>query len=122
MLSVTSSILTLTGGSPPPLGSCTFTVPLEIPAQAVPGSYTNTTSDLLSLGIPIAPPATDSLVIEPPLPGDFSGDGIVDLTDAILSLKVVSGSTNGIPVYSGADTGTDGMIGLADAIELLKDL
>ncbi len=36
-------VLTLSGGSLPPGSSCTFSVELSVPAEAVPGTYPNTT-------------------------------------------------------------------------------
>lgn len=58
--------LTLTGGDLGPGGSCSFDVTLQVPPGATPGSYPNTTSDLLSAGLTVADPATDTLEIEPP--------------------------------------------------------
>lgn len=39
-----NTLLTLMGGSLSPGSSCTFSVALEVPDEAMPGSYTNTTS------------------------------------------------------------------------------
>jgi len=64
-----TSFLTLTGGNLPASGSCTFSVMLQMPASAPPGSYTNTTSLLSGVlgGIPMAvKPATADLQVEPP--------------------------------------------------------
>lgn len=61
-----SGFLTLTGGDLGPGGSCSFDVTLQVPAGAAPGSYPNTTSELLSGGLSVADPATDTLEIEPP--------------------------------------------------------
>ncbi|MCB9421140.1 MAG: hypothetical protein H6667_15165, partial [Ardenticatenaceae bacterium] len=41
-----TGFLTLAGGSLPAEGSCTFTVTLQIPGTAVPGTYPNTTSSI----------------------------------------------------------------------------
>lgn len=61
-----TSVVTLTGASLLPNGSCTINVPLSVPGATAAGTYPNTTSDLQSGGLPIAPPATADLVIEPP--------------------------------------------------------
>ena len=61
-----TSFLTLTGASLPPGGSCTWTIPLQIPTAAAAGSYLNTTSDLTSGGLPVAAPATATLTVVPP--------------------------------------------------------
>lgn len=61
-----TSFLTLTGASLLPGGSCTFMVPLQVPAAAAAGSFPNTTSDLTESGLTLAEPATATLVIEPP--------------------------------------------------------
>ncbi len=61
-----TSFLTLTGGNLVPGGSCTLVVNLQVPVGAVPGSFPNTTSDLLLAGLSASAPATASLAIEPP--------------------------------------------------------
>ncbi|HPJ67815.1 MAG TPA: InlB B-repeat-containing protein [Desulfobacteraceae bacterium] len=61
-----TSFLTMTGGTLPAGGSCTFSVTLQVPAGASPGSYPNTTSSLFLVGIPVTDPATASLNVEPP--------------------------------------------------------
>jgi hypothetical protein len=62
-----TSLLVLTGGNLPPMGGmCSFDVDLQVPGTATPGTFPNTTSDLLQAGLPVSPPATADLVIEPP--------------------------------------------------------
>ena len=61
-----TSLLTLTGGTLAPSASCTIVVDLAVPGTAAAGTYPNTTSDLVSNGLPVAGPATADLVIEPP--------------------------------------------------------
>jgi len=61
-----TSVLSLTGGNLPADGSCSFDVTVQVPANAAPGSYLNTSSDLFAAGLAVAGPATDSLEIEPP--------------------------------------------------------
>ena len=61
-----TSLLTLTGGSLPPEGSCTFSVTLQVPAGATTGIYPNTTSSVTADlgGSPFTgDPASDSLVV-----------------------------------------------------------
>ncbi|MFP3940685.1 MAG: hypothetical protein ACLF0P_10290, partial [Thermoanaerobaculia bacterium] len=65
-----TSVLTLSGGSLAQAGqpgdSCTFGVTVQVPADAEPGDFPNTTSDLTSARLAIAEPATDALSVEPP--------------------------------------------------------
>ncbi|MCP4204881.1 MAG: hypothetical protein GY769_23480, partial [bacterium] len=60
-----TSLLALSGGNLLPGGSCTFSVDLEVPADAPAGTFLNTTSDLLILGVPVASPATALLSVDP---------------------------------------------------------
>ncbi len=54
-------------------------------------------------------------------PGDVSGDGTVDLRDAILVLKVLAGiSDKGI--YTEADVSEDGNIGMEEVIFILRSV
>ncbi|MEX2500288.1 MAG: hypothetical protein WD397_15580 [Wenzhouxiangellaceae bacterium] len=85
-----SSVLTLTGGNVPAGESCAFSVLLNIPASAVPGSFTNTTSNLTSGGLFLAGPASASLSIQPPpgfgkvfAPNAIAIDGTSTLTFTI---------------------------------------
>lgn len=61
-----TSVLTLTGGTLLPGGSCSFDVELLVPADSGGGSFLNTTSDLEQLGVPVSSPATAFLDVEPP--------------------------------------------------------
>jgi uncharacterized repeat protein (TIGR01451 family) len=61
-----TSVLNLRGGFLEPGESCTFSVTLQVPGSASPGSFVNTTSSLFSSGSLIGAPATASLQIEPP--------------------------------------------------------
>lgn len=76
-----TDFLTLTGGSLPPGGSCTFSVTLQVPGGAAVGSYDNTTSDLFSNGLPVAEAASDTLVVEELVIVDSDGDGVLDGDD-----------------------------------------
>jgi hypothetical protein len=53
-------------------------------------------------------------------PGDLNGDTKVDLADAILALKVVSGNTS--TIHKEADVNADGKIGLVDVIYILQKI
>ncbi len=63
-----TSLLALTGGSLAAEGSCTFSVTLQVPANAATGTYVNTTSTVTADlgGVPVVKdPATDNLTVEP---------------------------------------------------------
>ena len=60
-----TSMIQLTSGNLEAGATCTFDVTLQVPADAAPGTYPNTTSQLFSSGVPVGSPATDDLVIEP---------------------------------------------------------
>jgi hypothetical protein len=56
-------------------------------------------------------------------PGDLNLDGIIDLTDAIIALQVMSGiSTLNQSQMSYADINQDGRIGLPEAIYVLQEV
>ncbi|HSR70200.1 MAG TPA: hypothetical protein VLU25_19885 [Acidobacteriota bacterium] len=79
-----TGVLSFTGGTLAPAASCTFSVTLQVPAGALPGSFLNTTSDVTAdVGgvATISPFASDSLIIggvdftktftnDPTIPGD----------------------------------------------------
>ncbi|MGD9972818.1 MAG: dockerin type I domain-containing protein [Desulfatirhabdiaceae bacterium] len=52
--------------------------------------------------------------------GDVNGDGLVDLTDAILSLQVLTGMTVPTVTNAGGDVNADGRIGAAEAIHAME--
>jgi hypothetical protein len=58
--------------------------------------------------------------LQPPLQGDVSGNGEVNLEDAILALQVVSGLTPTV-VLTG-DVNADNRIGLPEAIYILQEI
>ena len=58
--------------------------------------------------------------IQPPLMGDISGNGEVNLEDAILALQVVSGLKPSITLIG--DVNTDNRIGLPEAIYILQEV
>lgn len=58
--------------------------------------------------------------LQPPLPGDVSGNGVVNLEDAILALQVVSGFTPAITPAGDADA--DNRIGLPEAVYILQEV
>jgi len=68
-LLIGSSTITLTGANLAANGgSCTFDLSLSIPITAAPGTFTNTSSELTSLGALVAAPASADLVISPTPP------------------------------------------------------
>jgi len=74
-----TSIVTLLGGNLLPGGSCSFSVTLQVPASAAPGSYLNVTSDLLQGDARVADPATATLTVLGVV--DSDGDGVLDDVD-----------------------------------------
>jgi uncharacterized repeat protein (TIGR01451 family) len=93
-----TSVLTLTGGSLPPEGSCTFAVTLQVPAGAAPGSYTNTTSPLTATvgGAPVVlNAASDDLVVtaEPVLAKEFLDDPVIPGGTVTLEFTITNTST-----------------------------
>ena len=52
--------------------------------------------------------------------GDIDGNGTVDLSDALLSLKVISGNAEAFPIDKEADVDGDGKIGLEVALYALQ--
>jgi len=77
-----SSFLAFSGGTIDPSASCSFDVSVQVPASPTDGSYTNTTSDLLSNGLTMASAASDTFT--------------VDATDPTLSaIDLIAGSDTG---------------------------
>ena len=54
------------------------------------------------------------------LSGDINNDGNIDLTDAILIIKIMSNITSPFPLFKEADISEDGLIGLEEAIHALQ--
>lgn len=105
-----TSVLTLTGANLSANGgSCSFDVDLLIPGNAIPGTYTNTTSNLTIQGLTVAGAATDNLTIDPTPPAftkTFTPDAIV--ANAISTLHfVINNSSN--PLGATALDFTDNM-------------
>jgi hypothetical protein len=57
----------------------------------------------------------------PILPGDINGDYVINISDAILLLKVLAGtSPPQTRIFLEADVNGDGQLGLAEALFVLK--
>ncbi|MCP4344865.1 MAG: hypothetical protein GY795_04985, partial [Desulfobacterales bacterium] len=55
------------------------------------------------------------------MPGDVNGDNTVDLTDAVLGLKVLAGAdTDDAEIHAEADVDGDGKIGMDDILYILR--
>jgi hypothetical protein len=82
-------------------------------ARDAAGNVSNSASGPVAINLPGAPPR-----------GDINGDDAVDLADAILTLKVLSGiNPGGILLNypsSGADVNGDGQIGFEEIIHILQ--
>ncbi len=99
-----TSLLALSGGNLAPEGTCTFSVAVRVPAAAVPGAYTNTTSSIVAQadGTPVAgDPATDLLFVEPVpvLTKTFIGDPVgagdsIDLEFTITNTSTTASATD----------------------------
>lgn len=98
-----TSLLTLTGGTLQPGESCTISVPLDVPATAVPGAYANTTSTIVAsiLGVSATgPPATDDLRIAGlTLTKEFTDDPVI--AGGTVTLEFVL--TNDSPDFDATD-------------------
>jgi len=68
----------------------------------------------------ISSPASDRVNINDIYKGDVNHDGIVDIRDGILAIKVVSGISPTEIIYKEADVNGDGRIGMGDAIYILQ--
>ncbi|MEM7053077.1 MAG: choice-of-anchor U domain-containing protein [Pseudomonadota bacterium] len=60
-----AGLVTLNNASVAPGGSCSFSVPIQVPAAATPGDFASISSNLTSGGLQVAPPASATLTIEP---------------------------------------------------------
>lgn len=93
-----TSLLALTGGTLGPGASCTFSVTLQVPANAAPGSYVNTTSNVTEVAAIISPPATDTLVISNPAENlqftkSFTNDPVAPGNLATLQFNITNPDT-----------------------------
>jgi len=55
-----------------------------------------------------------------PIPGDVDRDGNVNLTDAILAIRICAGITPSVSICPEADVNGDGKIGLAEVVYILQ--
>lgn len=103
-----SGVLTLSGGSLAPGSSCEFSVPLQLPAGATPGSYPSTTSNLTgSLGSSgfSSNPATDFLHVQavPLLTKQFAAPVVGSGQSITLTYTVANTSTTDTLSFSFVD-------------------
>lgn len=100
-LAFDGSVLSLTGGSLAPESSCTFSVELSVPSDATPGTYTNTTTEVMGTidgeGV-TGNTASDLLFVVsfPILTKEFIGDPVGAGSPATLQFTITnpeSGST-----------------------------
>jgi len=93
-----TGFISLTGGSLPPEGSCSFDVTVQVPVASVPGQYINTTSflsgDLGGNGF-MSSPAVSNLFVEPApiLTKEFTNDPVGAGSDVTLEFTVTNSST-----------------------------
>ena len=86
-----TSFLRFNGGELAPMGgTCSFDVEVLVPASVAPGTFSNTTSNLSQGGLFAAPPATATLMIEPPpvFAKNFAPDTIQAGTASTLTFTV----------------------------------
>ncbi len=84
-----TSILTMTGGSLLPAGSCTFSALLQVPGSAPEGDFLNTTGDLESSGVRVANPAQAVLTVVADADEDM--DGVPDALDVCAGTVIPEG-------------------------------
>lgn len=121
-LSGTSSIV-LTGGALAAGESCSFSVTLQVPTSAPPGTYTNTTSILTEGTIQIAAAASDDLVINSPVPNlqftkSFTDDPIAPGTAATLEFTITNNDTTLSVTAIGFTDDLDAMLSGATGVSL----
>ncbi len=98
-----TSLVTLTDANLLPSASCTFAIDVQVPLTAEAGSYDNVTSDLTRLGLPVAPPATATLLIK-----ELPPCATLSLTAslwALISLPCDPGEANTVGDIFGDDIG-----------------
>ncbi|NBB91770.1 MAG: hypothetical protein GVY32_01215 [Gammaproteobacteria bacterium] len=99
-----TSTLTLSGGSIPPSGQCSFGVPVQVPAGAAPGIYPNTTSAMSGSlgGTPQTfDPASDDLAVadfvrleKTFIPSAIGAGGDVDLEFTLSNTSATNAASN----------------------------
>ena len=128
-----TSVLTLSAGTVPAGGSCTFDVTLQVPATAVAGTYLNVTSELLSGETPVAAGAAARLIVDPApffakrfVPDLISAGQstklafLLDNTDSAFALEAIDFTDHlpaGVTVAEGTDSGTNCTGGTLTAID-----
>ena len=89
------STISLTGGILAPGETCNFTVQVQVPGAAAPGTYTNVTSTLTNDSGFMADPATANLIVSggPSLSMSFLDDPIANGDSSTLEFVVSNNST-----------------------------
>ena len=123
---ITSAVITaMINGNPVP--------PIEVKdglfilsANAAEISITGTSSGyqataLAAIPVKVGEATVVNLSLSPlGVKGDFDGSGLVDISDAILALQIISGLTPAATVYKNADVNNDSRIGIADVIYIMQ--
>ncbi len=115
-LTESHGILTFSGGSLFPGGSCTFFVTLQVPAGTATGTYMNTTSDVTFnlngvTSTPESSEATDNLIVTtaPILTKEFTDDPVAAGDTATLEFAITNTSaSSGLTSIAFIDELTDG--------------
>ena len=71
-------------------------------------------------GVSVVDIGADEFLLKTVVAGDINGDGNVDLSDAILALKLMAGLEPVSTVYKNADVNGDGRIGMEECIYILQ--
>lgn len=70
----------------------------------------------------IFPSERPHFTISPATTGDINGDGSIDLSDALLVMKIMTGGSPDKTICLSADVNQDGKIGMADILYILQQI
>ena len=110
-----TSTISLSAGALAEGGSCNFSVTLQVPTNAPPGTHPNTTTALTESAVQIATAASDNLVINSPVPNltftkSFTDDPVVPNTSATLMFTITNPDTNSTVTAVGFTDDLDAML------------